>query len=148
MLGRLARWLRLLGFDTSYEADIADAELVRRSVTEGRIILSRDRTLPVEWRVRDLYLVDADRPLEQLREVAERFALSEGMRILTRCSQCNAALLPASRDEAAGHVPPRIVASEPALMRCPVCRRFYWSGSHVKRIRRIVSQAVQPPPGP
>ncbi len=148
MLGRLARWLRLLGLDTVYEADIADAEIVRRGVTEGRIILSRDRALPVEWRVSDLYLVDAERPLEQLREVAERFGLAEGMQILTRCSQCNAQLLPASRNDAAGHVPPRVLHNEQSFMHCPTCGRFYWSGSHVKRIRRIVGQALQAPKNP
>ena len=145
MLGRLARWLRILGFDTAYKAHISDADLVRRAARESRLILSRDRLLPQEWRVSGIYLVEADRPLEQLREVAGHFQLGAAVRMFTRCSRCNVLLLPATRDEARQQVPPRILNTEERLTRCPLCQRFYWSGSHVQRVLRIVRQSLQEP---
>ncbi len=157
MLGRLARWLRILGFDTAYKAHISDADLVRRAARESRVILSRDRLLLQEWSPRltargtpsqnhiALYLVEADRPLEQLREVAGHFQLGAAVRMFTRCSRCNVLLLPATRDEARQQVPPRILNTEEPLTRCPLCQRFYWSGSHVQRVLRIVRQSLQEP---
>jgi uncharacterized protein with PIN domain len=138
MLGKLARWLRLLGFDTVYEPDIADEALVRRALNEGRIILTRDRGLPEAWRVSAIHLVSAERPLAQVREVAGEFDLVRRARLLTRCSRCNTLLIPATREEARDRVPPRVLASAQQLHRCPGCGRFYWTGSHVKRMRRMV----------
>jgi uncharacterized protein with PIN domain len=142
MLGTLARWLRLLGFDTAWEPDIADAVLVRRSVVEGRIVLTRDRRLPQEWRVRAIHLIEADRPRAQVREVADRFNLAPRLRLLTRCSRCNTVLVPATRGQADGRVPPGVLAAADDLRRCPGCGRFYWSGSHVRRMRRMVEDML------
>jgi uncharacterized protein with PIN domain len=145
MLGRLARWLRILGFDTAYEAHIADADIVRRAIGEGRVILSRDRRLPDQWRVTGVYLVESERPSEQLREVVCRFDLGRHVRVFTRCSRCNTPLQPASADDARSHVPARILEAGQRLTHCCVCRRFYWSGSHVERMRRIVDRVLHPP---
>jgi hypothetical protein len=146
MLGRLARWLRLLGFDAAWGADVEDAELLRRARAERRIVLSRDRRLPLEWRVPEvyLYLVAAERPLDQLREVAGRFSLAERARPLTRCALCNGPLCPASSDESPDGVPAEIAARGEELLRCAGCRRFYWAGSHVRRVRRIIAQTLGP----
>lgn len=142
MLGKLARWLRLLGFDTAYEPDIADGELVRRALGEGRTILTCDRALPEEWRVQAILILEPARPLEQLREVVDAFALARHVRLLTRCSRCNTLLVPATPDEARGRVPPRVFDSADHLQHCPGCDRFYWSGSHVKRMRRMVQRVL------
>lgn len=147
MLGRLARWLRILGLDTVYEPDISDETLVRRAEREGRVILSRDRRLPQEWSIAGVYLVDADGPLDQLREVVRHFHLVKDVRIFTRCSRCNTPLSAVSRDEARHHVPPQVLTIEQRFMRCPRCLRFYWSGSHVRRMRRILDLALHEPDG-
>jgi uncharacterized protein with PIN domain len=96
MLGRLARWLRILGFDTAYEAHISDGELVRRAIEEQRVVLTRDRTLPEEWRVSGIFVMATDEPLEQLGEVARAFGLERHVRIFTRCNRCNAMLVAAT----------------------------------------------------
>ncbi len=145
MLGRLARWLRLLGFDTAYAPHVADGELVRRALGEGRVILSRDRRLPEEWRVRGVYLVKDERPLEQLREVAAHFQLLGRERPFSRCCLCNGPLRPASHAEARGHVPTVVLEARDELSQCPACRRFYWNGSHVRRIVRILDAALREP---
>ena len=142
MLGKLARWLRLLGFDSAYEPDIADGDLVRRALGEQRIILTCDRALPEEWWVPAILVLEPVRPLEQLRRTVEAFDLARRIRLLTRCSRCNTLLVSATRDEARGHVPPRVLDAAEHLQRCPGCDRFYWSGSHVERMRRTVQRVL------
>ncbi len=142
MLGKLAHWLRLLGFDCAYESDIADAELVRRAIEQGRVVLTRDRALPDEWRVSDICVVRAERTFEQLSEVLRRFDLSGAVRLFTRCSECNCRLTVATAADFRGRVPARILATHDPLRECPRCRRVYWQGSHTRRIQRVVEQLL------
>jgi uncharacterized protein with PIN domain len=144
MLGRLARWLRILGFDTAYEAHISDGELVRRAIEEQRVVLTRDRTLPEEWRVSGIFVMATDEPLEQLGEVGRAFGLERHVRIFTRCNRCNARLVAATRGEVRERVPARILRTEEQFLRCPGCERVYWSGSHTRRMRRVVEQVLNP----
>jgi DNA-directed RNA polymerase subunit RPC12/RpoP len=89
MLGRLARWLRLLGLDCAYDPEIADEDLARLGVSEGRIVLTRDRRFPEEWWIRDVHLVREEEVRSQLVEVIRRFDLGPSLRVLTRCAECN-----------------------------------------------------------
>jgi uncharacterized protein with PIN domain len=143
MLGRLARWLRLLGLDTCYEAHVADADLVRRALLEERWILTRDRRLPDEWRVAGVHLVQAERPRAQLVEVVRAFGLLPHLAPFTRCAVCNAPLVALAPEAAAGRVPPRILARGVPLRACPECGRAYWPGSHVARIRHLVDELAR-----
>jgi uncharacterized protein with PIN domain len=142
MLGRLARWLRILGLDTAWEAQIPDGELARRAFEEERVVLTRDRSFPDEWRVSSVYLVEAILPLEQLREVARHFDLGGELDLFTRCSRCNSPLEPASKAAAQGSVPPRVWVAQTRFQRCPSCERFYWSGSHTDRMRDVIAELV------
>ena len=90
MLGKLARWLRLLGFDCAYDSEIADEDLVRRGIAEERIILSRDRALPEEWWTPWIYLIHEESLRHQLRELIRRFDLAASGRLLSR-SRCSGA---------------------------------------------------------
>jgi hypothetical protein len=144
MLGRLARWLRLAGYDTRYDPDVVDADLVRIALEEGRTILTRDRALPVEWTIEDVLVLHSEELSAQLREVAARFVLDWPSRAFTRCSACNTPIEPARAEEAAGRVPPAILAQRPALARCPGCGRIYWEGSHTARVRRALERAIGP----
>lgn len=142
MLGRLARWLRILGFDTAYEESIDDADLVRRAVDEGRVILTRDRLMPEQWRVEGIHLMEVEEPMAQVREVSDAFGLAGHIRLFTRCSQCNTMLSEVSKEQAAGHVPDDVLQRVDAFKHCPGCGRFYWEGSHVKRMRRMIDRAL------
>ncbi len=141
MLGRLARWLRLLGFDCAWERDIPDEALVRRAVLEGRVVLSRDRALAEEWRVSDLHLVGSEKVREQLVEVLERFGLAPHVALLSRCSECNVRLVPAAPEDVL-RVPPRVLERHAVFSTCPACRRVYWEGTHSERIRRFVAELL------
>ncbi len=140
MLGRLARWLRLLGFDTAYDAAIEDAELARRALEERRTVLTRDRALPEEWRLPRVVVLRSESTHEQLRELAHVLPLRAAARPFSRCSRCNAPLEDVARESVAASVPPRIAATQSRFLRCSGCGRVYWEGSHVARIRRALEQ--------
>lgn len=141
MLGKLARWLRALGYDAAWEPEIADEALVRRGIEERRLILTRDRGLAADWWVEGVILIRSDRPLEQLREVAEAVGLSRE-RLFTRCTHCNAPLRPAPASEVEARIPPEIRSRYADFRACPSCGRIYWKGGHVERMRRAIDEAL------
>ncbi len=142
MLGRLARWLRVLGYDTTWEAHVPDAQVVRRAVREGRTLLTRDRRLPEEWWIDAVVVLQANAPLEQLRELASQVPLDPERRLFTRCTVCNARLEAAGRAEVEGRVPERVARERTEFARCPGCGRVYWEGSHTSRMRRLLRAAL------
>ena len=147
MLGRLARWLRTLGYDTAYEASISDDDLVRHSVIEGRRILTRDRKLFEEWRVDGGLLVRAETTLEQLAEVADAFHLPAPDRLFTRCRMCNGVLEPVDRERVRGRIPISIATRSQRFAECPDCARVYWEGSHTDRMRSVLARVLGPSRG-
>ncbi len=141
MLGGLMRWLRALGHDTTWEAEIADDELVRRAVAERRVLLTRDRGLAAAWWIRPLLLLHADAPLAQLAEVAARFSLRTD-RLFSRCLRCNLPLEPAAEADVLARVPADVRARQTVFHRCRRCARLYWEGSHTARMRDDIAQAL------
>ena len=143
MLGRLARWLRLLGFDCHYDPAFTDATIAHLALTEGRTILTRDRRLPEEWWVGDLYVVRGERLRNQLAEVIEHFDLASSFRVLTRCSDCNRSLRDVARAEVSERVPPGVLERHTVFAECPNCRRVFWEGTHAGRIRALADAFVR-----
>ncbi len=141
MLGRLARWLRALGFDTAYEAHIADDELASRARSESRIVLTRDRRLAEEQNAKDVLVLAGDQPVTQLREVFDRLSLTVPDRLFTRCTVCNTVVEPLPADEARERVPPNVLARHTDFTRCPTCGRIYWEGGHARRMRERMMDA-------
>lgn len=148
MLGKLARWLRLLGFDCAWPGEIGDGELVRLAVEQGRVLLTRDRALPEEWRVEGIRVLCAETSFDQVVEVLRAFELAGSVRLFTRCSECNLPLAEVPREAVASRVPPRVLAAQQSYRECPACQRVYWEGSHTERMRRvadrILAQQVDP----
>lgn len=141
MLGGLARWLRALGHDTLWEAEIADPELVRRSLAEGRVLLTRDRALAADWWLDSLLFLHADAPLAQLAEVARRFPLRADA-LFSRCLRCNVPLEAADEAEVEARVPDAVREGQTEFRRCPHCTRVYWEGTHTARMRREIADAL------
>lgn len=139
-LGRLAGYLRLVGFDTRYENDSDDDALVEQSHREARTLLTRDTGLLKRANVTDAAFVHAIDPRRQLREVLDRFALHGRMAPFTRCAHCNGAVGPVDAATAAAHVPPRVLATNKHFNRCPDCGRFYWRGTHESRLRQGLAE--------
>jgi len=142
MLGRLARWLRLLGLDVSWQADVDDADLVRHAIEEGRVLVTRDRGLAEAFRVPDLLVLRAEQPEAQLRELCAALDLPRHFRPFTRCSLCNVELVSAAPASVRGAVPERILREKASFRRCPRCARVYWRGSHTDRLLERVERAL------
>lgn len=141
MLGRLARWLRVLGLDTAYDPAVPDINLVKWAHAEGRILLTRDRPLVAELQPRRALLIASDAPLEQLRQVVTATSLSPPTELFHRCLVCNAALRPATAAEVATLVPALARPLPGPVRRCPGCHRMYWPGSHARRMRAALARA-------
>jgi uncharacterized protein len=137
-LGKLARHLRLLGFDTLYSAERDDAAIVALSVAQARIILTRDKGLLKRAAVTHGHWVRATAPPQQLREVVQAFDLAGSARPFTRCMRCNALLDDVARDAVAARLPPRVRAHCDRFARCSGCDQVYWRGSHYERLRALV----------
>jgi len=142
MLGRLARWLRTLGYDTEYDDAIDDAVLVARGREEHRRVLTRDRALAKAWRVDGILVLEADDPMEQLEEVLRWLGLAVPDRLFTRCTVCNTALEPLDPAEARDRVPEKVHTRHNSFAECPVCDRVYWEGSHAQRMRRRLADGL------
>lgn len=138
-LARLARYLRLLGFDSLQPADAADADLAELSARESRAVLTRDLGLLKRSIVRHGYFVRSVDPLLQCAEVVRHFDLIEAAAPYTRCMACNGRLEPVGNEEASQEVPTRVAARHDRFQRCTDCNRLYWEGSHVARLDEIVA---------
>ena len=143
MLGRLARWLRVLGFDTTYDAALADAALVRLADAEARVLLTRDRHLLRELRPALAHEVRQDAPLEQLRALVEALELAPPPELFTRCLLCNSELSAAlSWEQVALVLGPGVRGIDGPVRRCGSCGRLYWHGSHVRRMVTALERAL------
>lgn len=140
-LGRLARFLRLLGLDTSYQNDWDDPELVRISTSQQRILLTRDVSLLKHGPVTHGYWVRATDPREQVTEVVRRFHLARHLTPFTRCMACNGRLIPVAKKEIAHRLPPRTSRHVDDFRLCSSCDKVYWQGAHHPELRRIVAAA-------
>jgi len=140
-LGSLARHLRLLGFDTAWERNLADATIVERAGDEKRIILTRDKGILKYGRVTHGYWVRATDPLQQIEEVVRALDLVNDIEPYTRCLECNEGIEPVKRRHVARFVPLQVFLVYRDFKRCRGCRRIYWKGSHLRRLEEVVARA-------
>jgi len=143
MLGRLARWLRLLGCDTVLASnDEHDADLVRRARAEDRIILTRDTSLARRRGVSVMWIASMDLA-EQLRQVVTCLGIGRE-RIGTRCLMCNSSLTLLDREAARDRVPPYVWETQEQFHYCPGCDRVYWAGTHWEHMRARLVEMLGP----
>lgn len=133
-LGRLAAYLRMLGFDTWYERGADDPQLAAVASVEGRVLLTRDVGLLKRREVQFGYCVRSQKPHEQLRQVARRFDLQPHFTPFQRCMDCNAPLDPVAKDEVSHLLPPHTRETKTEFSRCRDCRKIFWRGSHHARM--------------
>ena len=141
-LGRLARYLRMLGYDALWQRDACDAEIANVAAAEHRIVLTRDVGLLKRRTVTHGYYVRALEPPRQLAEVIQRLDLARSAAPFSRCLRCNALLEVVSKEGVASALPPLVREREDAFRRCPSCGRIYWAGSHHRRMERLVADAL------
>ena len=143
MLARLARWLRVLGFDTFFDANVHDHAIVRIAGSEGRMLLTRDRHLLRELRPLAALEIVHDAPLSQLKQVVESLHLPAPAELFTRCMLCNTILSgPLSSEEVRELMPEHSRSVIGPVRRCPSCLRVYWHGSHTRRMRAAIERTL------
>ncbi len=138
-LGRLARYLRLLGFDVLYETDYEDAQIAAISSAEGRIVLTRDKGLLKRGAVQRGYWLRKTAPREQLAEVVQVLDLREKFKSFTRCMDCNGMLEVVTKEAVIERLPPKVCKAYEEFGRCTMCDKVYWAGSHYDRMRELIA---------
>lgn len=142
MLGRLARWLRLLGFDTLYYPDISDSNLLKIARQQERFILTRDTHFQGFKNLKDFLLINSNNTLEQLLEVKKTLDLK--IVDAGRCVKCNGMLIAGiEKKSVRGLVPEHIYVQYNRFSRCKDCGNIYWEGSHMKRFREKVCAILE-----
>jgi uncharacterized protein len=139
-LGRLARLLRVLGFDVWWSSDADDATLADVSLDEQRILLTRDRGLLKRRAITHGLFVHSQHPEEQTLEVIRRLDLGQRLAPLTRCLHCNGKLAAVSKDEVIDQLEPLTRQYYKEFSRCAECGRIYWAGSHHARLLSLVER--------
>jgi hypothetical protein len=138
MLGTLAKWLRILGYDALYDPRLDDHQLVRLARAEGRILLTRDRPLAGRPGLRVLLIVSQELD-EQLHQVLVALEL-EPDRVYSRCPVCNRLLEAMDRNEARARVPAYVARTHDEFKHCPSCGRVYWQGSHWQQMEEHLAR--------
>jgi uncharacterized protein with PIN domain len=142
-LGRLAVYLRMLGFDAFYRNDYADEELARLSSQEGRILLTRDRGLLKRNLVTHGCCIRATNPRQQLVEVLRRFDLFASLDPFSRCLHCNGQLQKVDKEAVSDRLPPQTRMYYDEFRRCQNCDRVYWPGSHFQRMQQFIESVLR-----
>ncbi len=139
-LGKLVRHLRLLGFDSTYRSDLADAEIVHLAQEEGRIILTRDICLLKNGRVKQGYWVRSILPAKQIAEVIKKFALIGRLKPFSRCLECNGKIKQVPKANIEGQLPLKVRTYYDKFYLCGACRKVYWQGSHYVKLDKLVKK--------
>jgi uncharacterized protein with PIN domain len=145
--GKLAKWLRMMGYDALFFNYIDDARLVDIALQEGRVILTRDtqiarRRLAANGRLK-VILTRSDDPREQLRQVVREMKLDCRLKQFTRCLECNQSLVPKGKEDVKDMVPPYVFRTQQQYMQCPSCLRVYWQGTHWQRMKKALDGLSQ-----
>lgn len=152
-VGKLAKWLRLMGYDTLFFKDVDDNLLIEIALNEGRILLTRDTRL-VQRRVvtgvsvakhgtLKAILLQEDNPKLQLRQVVKELNLELYAAPFTRCMECNCSLTPRHKDEVRKLVPPYVFRTQSQFMQCEGCNRIYWRGTHWQRMHEELQKLIE-----
>ena len=139
-LGKLAAYLRLLGFDVIYRNDLQDEELALIASQEIRVLLTRDRRLLMRSVVTQGYYVRAILPRQQVVEILTRYDLFSAITPFGRCVHCNALLQPVSKDQILDRLQPRTRLYFDEFQRCTSCGQVYWKGSHYERLQEFIRE--------
>ena len=138
MVGKLARWLRVLGLDVLYDSSLNDHQLVALARLEGRVLLTRDVPLASGTHRPERILIESGDFREQLAQVVGAYRLDPWHGLFSRCIDCNTPLVPALREEARHRVPPYIFSTKARFLRCERCGKFLWEGTHRHHIRQVL----------
>lgn len=141
-LGKLAKWLRTLGYDTLFSRTISDSQLLSKALNEDRVILTRDTKL-VELKVASKYLlIESDKPLTQLKQVKKEFNLETSEeKLFTRCLLCNTPLTKVEKEKIKDEIPPFVYKTQENFVFCSKCNKIFWPGTHVQKMTERLKES-------
>ena len=139
-LGSLARTLRMLGFDTSYQSDYNDATIVDLALAEQRIVLTRDIGLLKHKVIRHGYWLRSQLVEAQVAEVVRYYQLEALFQPFERCLACNGTIVPVEKDKVLNQLPPQTILYYNAFFQCLSCGRVYWKGSHYQHMLQLLER--------
>ena len=139
-LGRLAKWLRILGFDTAYFKEGNYSSLVIAALRDARVILTRNHRLP-EARGLRIVVLKEEKLKEQLREIFKELKIEPGeFTMFSRCTLCNLELKPLDKHEVKDKVPEYVYNTQDKFFCCPSCRKIYWQGTHWGNVQKTLDE--------
>jgi uncharacterized protein with PIN domain len=138
MVGKLARWLRVLGVDVVYDTSLDDDQLIAIARQEDRVLLTRDVPLASRTDASPRLFIESDDFREQLVQVVRAYRLDPWRALFSRCIDCNTPLQPAPREEARDKVPPYVYSTQTNFKRCHRCDKILWGGTHRHHMRRVL----------
>ncbi len=142
-LGTLARYLRMLGFDTLYKNNYNDEEIVNISLNESRTILTKDKGILKRNKVNRGYYIRNSNPEKQLEEVLTRFDLNNSINEFTRCLECNTLLEPIEKEKIIEKLPPKVKERQTEFYICNNCNKVYWPGSHYQKMKKMIGRIIK-----
>ncbi|MBT8380970.1 MAG: Mut7-C ubiquitin/RNAse domain-containing protein [Ignavibacteria bacterium] len=137
-LGKLSRYLRMMGFDVLYKTNFDDDEIVKISLEEKRAIFTKDRGILKRNDVTHGYWVRSSKVKEQIVEIIKRFGLKKLIKEFTRCIECNTVLESISKKKILNELPPKVSESQKLFSVCPSCKKLYWKGTHHQRMLSFI----------
>ena len=145
-VGKLAKWLRMMGYDSLFFDGSDDSHMVAQALAEGRVILTRDtaimkRRLITSGRLKAV-LIDSEKPEQQMRQLMDTLDLNSQFSPFTLCLECNQPLVERRQEEVKERVPPYVYKTQRQYMECPACHRIYWRGTHWQAMTRKLEKLV------
>ncbi|MFC1936925.1 Mut7-C RNAse domain-containing protein [Chloroflexota bacterium] len=146
-VGKLARWLRIMGYDATLFRGDNDSHMVAIALKEGRVMVTRDtqimkRRVVTSGRLKAIF-IQGDEPEEQMRQLIEKLELDCQFRPFALCLECNQPLVPRSPQEVKELVPPYVFKTHSQYMECPHCHRIYWRGTHWQAMTRKLDEFMK-----
>lgn len=145
MLGKLTKWLRILGYDTTYPITDEDLTLILTARQENRILLTRDTNLIKRRNICDFLFIKSDRWEEQLSEVIKglKINIDFKLKIFSRCSLCNTPTIKIDKRKVENYVPPYVFLTQNEFVYCLSCKKYYWKGTHWERMTQKIKKFIK-----
>jgi uncharacterized protein with PIN domain len=143
-LGKLAKWLRILGYNTVYHTGNADRNFLKKAATEGRIVLTRKKDMERRQFSGRLVIVHSDHVKEQISEVMDKLSFSpDPEQLFSICLRCNEGLVEVNREEVSCMVPNHVFLSHTEFFMCPLCKGVFWPGTHRENVQGYLRTHIQ-----
>jgi len=146
-VGKLAKWLRIMGYDTLLFSSPDDSHMIATALAEGRVVITRDtqimkRRVVTSGKLKAI-LIQSDKPELQMRQIIDALSLDCQFRPFTICLECNQPLVARSKQEVKDLVPPYVFQTQNQYVECPACHRIYWKGTHWQAMTKKLEKFVK-----